>query len=110
MVAPRPMVRAQPPRTPFVREGAETPYTEHQMQLARLSAVAIAVALAIGCRSDLAGPSAKSPSSPLRRSAADGIRLLHLQVEDDNDRALRLYERLGFETHSAYAYLTAPHG
>ena len=43
------------------------------MQLARLCAVAIALPLAIGCRSDLAGPSAKSASSPLRRSAADGI-------------------------------------
>ena len=43
------------------------------MQLARLSAVAIVLPLAIGCRSDLAGPSAKSASSPLRRSAADGI-------------------------------------
>ena len=39
---------------------------------------------------------------------ADGIRLVHLQVESDNETAIRLYERLGFERHSAYVYLTAP--
>lgn len=38
----------------------------------------------------------------------DGIALLHLQVEDDNAVALALYRRLGFDIHSAYAYLTAP--
>jgi GNAT superfamily N-acetyltransferase len=37
-----------------------------------------------------------------------GIRLMHLQVEDDNAAALALYRRLGFDTHSAYAYLTSP--
>lgn len=39
---------------------------------------------------------------------ADGIRLLHLQVEADNETAIRLYERLGFARHSSYVYLTAP--
>lgn len=42
------------------------------------------------------------------RAAADGIRLVHLQVEADNESALRLYERLGFEHHSEYVYLTGP--
>lgn len=41
----------------------------------------------------------------------DGIRLMHLQVEADNAAAIRLYERLGFDRHSSYAYLTgAPRG
>ena len=44
------------------------------------------------------------------RAGADGIRLLHLQVEADNATAIRLYERLGFERHSSYVYLTAPRG
>lgn len=39
-------------------------------------------------------------------AGADGIRLVHLQVEADNEAALRLYERLGFEHHSEYVYLT----
>ncbi len=39
-------------------------------------------------------------------AGADGIRLMHLQVEADNDAALRLYERLGFDRHSEYVYLT----
>ena len=39
-------------------------------------------------------------------AAADGIRLMHLQVEHDNAPAVRLYHRLGFATHSSYAYLT----
>lgn len=39
-------------------------------------------------------------------AGADGIRLVHLQVEADNEPALRLYERLGFERHSEYVYLT----
>lgn len=39
---------------------------------------------------------------------ADGVALLHLQVEQGNEGAIRLYRRLGFDTHSAYAYLTAP--
>jgi ribosomal protein S18 acetylase RimI-like enzyme len=39
----------------------------------------------------------------------EGIHLLHLQVEHDNHGAIRLYRRLGFDTHSSYAYLTAPH-
>jgi GNAT superfamily N-acetyltransferase len=43
-----------------------------------------------------------------RAARADGIRLIHLQVEHDNGAALRLYGRLGFQTHSAYAYLTQP--
>jgi GNAT superfamily N-acetyltransferase len=38
----------------------------------------------------------------------DGVHLVHLQVEHDNAGALRLYERLGFEVHSSYAYLTEP--
>lgn len=37
---------------------------------------------------------------------ADGIHLIHLQVEADNAAAIRLYERLGFEQHSSYVYLT----
>ena len=39
---------------------------------------------------------------------ADGIRLIHLQVEADNESAISLYERLGFERHSTYVYLTSP--
>ena len=42
------------------------------------------------------------------RAAADGIRLVHLQVEADNLTALALYERLGFEPHSEYVYLSGP--
>ncbi|KGN43114.1 acetyltransferase [Knoellia aerolata DSM 18566] len=41
-------------------------------------------------------------------AAADGIRLVHLQVEADNAPALRLYEGIGFERHSEYVYLTGP--
>jgi GNAT superfamily N-acetyltransferase len=37
---------------------------------------------------------------------ADGILLMHLQVEHDNFPAIRLYRRLGFAVHSSYAYLT----
>ncbi|KGN33588.1 acetyltransferase [Knoellia flava TL1] len=44
------------------------------------------------------------------RAGADGIRLIHLQVEADNATAIRVYERLGFERHSSYVYLTAPRG
>ena len=44
------------------------------------------------------------------RAGADGIRLVHLQVEADNAAAIRLYERLGFERHSSYVYLTSPGG
>ncbi|MFW5472265.1 GNAT family N-acetyltransferase [Knoellia sp. CPCC 206450] len=44
------------------------------------------------------------------RAEADGIRLVHLQVEADNATAIRLYEHLGFERHSSYVYLTAPRG
>lgn len=40
------------------------------------------------------------------RARADGIRLVHLQVEADNATAIRLYERLGFERHS----VRLPHG
>lgn len=40
----------------------------------------------------------------------DGIHLMHLQVEADNATALSLYERLGFDRHSSYVYLTAPEG
>ena len=39
---------------------------------------------------------------------ADGILLMHLQVEHDNFPAIRLYRRLGFAVHSSYAYLTQP--
>ena len=38
----------------------------------------------------------------------EGVLMMHLQVEHDNEPALRLYRRLGFDTHSAYAYLTQP--
>ncbi|TPG15913.1 GNAT family N-acetyltransferase [Pedococcus bigeumensis] len=38
----------------------------------------------------------------------EGISLIHLQVEHDNDTATRLYRRLGFDVHSSYAYLTSP--
>ena len=34
------------------------------------------------------------------------VGLIHLQVEHDNDPAIRLYRRLGFDVHSSYAYLT----
>jgi N-acetylglutamate synthase len=37
-----------------------------------------------------------------------GILLMHLQVEHDNTTARRLYHRMGFVTHSSYAYLTQP--
>ena len=36
----------------------------------------------------------------------DGIHLIHLQVEHDNDGGNRLYRRLGFEVHSSYVYLS----
>jgi ribosomal protein S18 acetylase RimI-like enzyme len=38
----------------------------------------------------------------------EGVSLIHLQVEHDNDTAIGLYRRLGFDIHSSYAYLTAP--
>jgi N-acetylglutamate synthase len=38
----------------------------------------------------------------------EGVTLMHLQVEHDNEPAHRLYERLGFQVHSSYAYLTQP--
>lgn len=41
-------------------------------------------------------------------AAADGIRLVHLQVEADNAPALALYQGLGFERHSDYVHLTGP--
>jgi len=42
------------------------------------------------------------------QARAEGVHLVHLQVEHDNDGAIRLYRRLGFQVHSSYAYLTAP--
>ena len=39
---------------------------------------------------------------------ARGLHLVHLQVEHDNATAIRLYQRLGFDTHSSYVYLTQP--
>lgn len=36
----------------------------------------------------------------------EGVSLMHLQVEHDNDGAIRLYRRLGFAAHSTSAYLT----
>jgi ribosomal protein S18 acetylase RimI-like enzyme len=41
-------------------------------------------------------------------AADEGVALVHLQVEHDNIAGHRLYERLGFAVHSAYAYLTQP--
>lgn len=38
----------------------------------------------------------------------EGVPLMHLQAEHDNETALRLYRHLGFDSHSAYAYLTQP--
>ena len=38
----------------------------------------------------------------------EGVSLVHLQVEDDNEAAIRLYRRSGFAVHSSYAYLTQP--
>ena len=43
-------------------------------------------------------------------AAREGIHLVHLQVEHDNSGAIRLYRRLGFTTHSSYAYLTQQDG
>jgi N-acetylglutamate synthase len=42
------------------------------------------------------------------QARAEGVHLVHLQVEHDNTTALRIYRRLGFEVHSSYAYLTSP--
>ncbi len=39
----------------------------------------------------------------------EGVSLMHLQVEHDNEAAIRLYRKLGFAVHSSYVYLTAPH-
>lgn len=36
----------------------------------------------------------------------DGIHLVHLQVEADNHAAVRMYRRLGFQTHHVCLYLT----
>lgn len=36
----------------------------------------------------------------------EDVALIHLQVEHDNDTAIRLYRRLGFDVHSSYVYLT----
>ena len=45
----------------------------------------------------------------LAQAAMDeGVTLMHLQVEHDNAAAHRLYERLAFQVHSSYAYLTQP--
>jgi ribosomal protein S18 acetylase RimI-like enzyme len=41
-------------------------------------------------------------------ASREGYHLVHLQVEHDNLGAVRLYHRLGFATHSSYAYLTQP--
>lgn len=38
---------------------------------------------------------------------AEGIHLMHLQVEADNAAGIALYEGLGFARHSSYVYLTA---
>jgi ribosomal protein S18 acetylase RimI-like enzyme len=40
------------------------------------------------------------------RLREEGIALIHLQVEHDNEPAVRLYRRLGFDVHSSYVYLT----
>jgi GNAT superfamily N-acetyltransferase len=40
------------------------------------------------------------------RLREEDIALIHLQVEHDNETAIRLYRRLGFDVHSSYVYLT----
>ena len=51
----------------------------------------------------LAGHLVASLAAHLRQ---EDIALIHLPVEHDNDSAVRLYRRLGFDVHSSSAYLT----
>ena len=48
--------------------------------------------------------------SLLSWAAERGATTAYLQVRGDNPPALAAYERLGFVTHHAYRYLTAPPG
>jgi len=52
---------------------------------------------------------ASAVTAALARAAADeGADLAYLQVEPENEAAIRLYERLGFRTHHRYHYRRQP--
>lgn len=54
------------------------------------------------------GLAAHLTASLAEAALREGLQLMHLQVEADNDTAIRLYERLGFARHSSYVYVTRP--